>query len=314
MGTGRGFKNRSTIGFVDNEWIRDSHAILVKQRNQMKKKQTKQMVKILAEYLTDGQIETVLQQLMKRTVTVEEKEDEDESKMIKQIASIQSQNLDGKFTNIKKREILYLWFKDIVIGPYMITRSLSTFDITNYDTIQGPLIKIIRSKMDTDLFGMELDHITLLDDRYYLISGADAKAMDWPHDVMYDFIGISGETQKTEERKTKILSKFKPHVVEGMDESEDTKYYVAMEKNALGIYLRLYYGKDVFGEINYFLTDIFNSEEFNNWLKSSEVNWDLWCGRGEKDKIEDHRNLQYMYQQLLLENNELQKKLARYEE
>ena len=302
-----------TVGFIDNEWIRDSHAVLVKQRNKMNKRTTREVVKILVGYLTDGQIETILHQLVKRTEGVEEKNDEQEGILIKQIASIQSKNEDGKFNNKKRSEILHLWFKNIVIGPYIITRSLSTFNINKYDTIQGPLITIIRNTMGIDLFNMTLDHITLLDDRFYLIPGADAKAMDWPHDIMYDFIGISGETQKTEERETKILKKFKSRVAEGMDEDMDTEYYVAMESNEGGIYLRLYYGTDVFGMANYFLTDIFNSEDFNNWLKSPEINWDLWCGRGEKDKMEDHRNLQIMYQQLLKENNKLQEKLARYE-
>ena len=251
VGTGRETTDGNTIGFVDNEWISDSHAILIKQRNKMKKKETKQVIKILVEYLTDGQIKTLLQTLVKRTATVEEKKDKVERNLINQIKSIQSENLHGHYSKIKKQEILQLWFKDIIIGPYMITRSLSTYDVTRYEEIEGPLVGFIKNKMDTDLFSMKLDHITILDDRYYLISGTDAKAMDWPHDVKYDFIGVSGERQKTEEKRIKIIKKFIPHFIEGYDECEGTKYWVALEKNICGRYLRLYYGENVFGEMDY---------------------------------------------------------------
>ena len=60
-------------GFVDTEWTRDSHAVLVKQKNTMKKKHTRYVVKILADYLDDEEIEIILQRLLKRTATMEER-------------------------------------------------------------------------------------------------------------------------------------------------------------------------------------------------------------------------------------------------
>ena len=224
---------------------------------------------------------------------------------------MESENLDGKFTKNRKREILDVWFKDVVIGPLMITRSLSIHDVNDYDFIEGPMIGHIRNQMNTDLFHHELEHITLLDDRYFLISGEDATKMEWPHEIMYDFIGIADEKQKLKEKKVKIIKKYKPHFRKGKTQSNDTKYYSILHKNQFGLYLKLYYGKDVFRGINDILNQIFNSEIFHEWLKSRDVNLDLWYGRDEKDKIEDHRKLQHMYQQLALQNDELQKELTR---
>ena len=318
VGTGRKTSGGDTIGFIDTEWIRDSHAVLVKQKNQMEQQDTKRVVNILAGYLTDGQIGTILQHLVKRTETMEQTKDKNVNKMIKHIKLIQSENVKGQFTQNRKKQILQLWFKDIDIGPYMITRSLSIHDIPDYDCIEGPMIEIIRNNMSKDLFDVVLDHITLLDDRYFLIPGDDAQMMDWPHEVMYDFIGIAEENQKIDEKSTRLLKTYKGHHLkgldEGLDESDDTKYFVTMEKNRFGVFLRLNYGNDVFGDINYVLNQIFNSEDFHNWLKSDAINLDLWCGRNEKDKIEDHQKLQQMYQEMVLKNQQLQAELSKYEE
>ena len=87
---------RGDIAFVDAEWLRDSLAALVKQKNQMDEDETKEVVDILAECLKDEEIETVLQRLVKRTATMEEKEDEND--MISKIAAMESENLTGKLT------------------------------------------------------------------------------------------------------------------------------------------------------------------------------------------------------------------------
>ena len=39
------------------------------------------------------------------------------------------------------------------------------------------MMKTARDKISNDLFADELEYVTLLDDRYFLISGEDAKAM-----------------------------------------------------------------------------------------------------------------------------------------
>ena len=311
VSTSREVSDDLAVGYVDTEWIRDSHAVLVKQKNILTKKQSKQVIQILVDHLTNEQIEIILQRMVKRTATMEEKEDKEKNKVIKKIILMETENLDGTFTKERKQEILEVWFGNVVIGPLMITRSLSLHNVEDYDFIEGPIIKIIRNNMDIDLYSGDLDHITLLDDRYFLISGEDATAMNWPHDIMYDFIGIAEDKQKYEEKQVKRLKKYKRHLVKGMNDSDDSKYYSVLEENEHGVYLRLHYGKNVFKEVNHNLNQIFNSEDFHVWLKSRDVNLDLWYGRDEKNKMEDHRKLQHMYQQLALQNDELQKELVR---
>ena len=127
-----------------------------------------------------------------------------------------------------------------------MTRLLSLQDVAEYDCIEGQMMRTVRNEMTKDFFSDELEHITLLDDRYFLISGEDAKAMKWPHDVMHDFTGVAGEKQKLEEKQVKMLKEYKSNVVEGMEENDDTKHYIALEENQFGSHLRLHYGKDAF--------------------------------------------------------------------
>ena len=66
----------------------------------MHDEETKEMVDILAEHLKDEEIETVVLRLVKKTATMEEKED-DENNMISKIPVMKSENLTGKFTTKK---------------------------------------------------------------------------------------------------------------------------------------------------------------------------------------------------------------------
>ena len=59
VNTGMEVSGKGNVAFVDAEWLRDSHAALVKQKNQMDEDKTKKMVDILAEYLKDEEFEMV---------------------------------------------------------------------------------------------------------------------------------------------------------------------------------------------------------------------------------------------------------------
>ena len=70
-------------------------------------------------------------------------EKEDETDMISKIAAMKSENLTQKFTTKRKKEIISIWFRDFIIGPLMMTRSLSIHDVGDYDCIEGRIIKQI---------------------------------------------------------------------------------------------------------------------------------------------------------------------------
>ena len=64
---------------------------------------------------------------------------------------------------------------------------------------------------------------------------------------MYDFTEVAGEKQKLEEKKVKMLDVFDSSVVEGKEESDHSKHYIALEENQFSLHLRLHPEKDVFG-------------------------------------------------------------------
>ena len=82
----------------ETEWLLDSHAALIKQKNQMDEEETKEVVKILAEYLKDEEIETVLLRLVKRTAAMQQ--NEDGNNMISKIAAMESQNLTENLQHV----------------------------------------------------------------------------------------------------------------------------------------------------------------------------------------------------------------------
>ena len=299
-----------TLAFVDTEWDRDDHAVIVKQRNKMDKQTLETVIDILAEELTYENIEIILMTMTKRMTTLEEKEmDEYEMKDMQSITKIEKSNVNEEFDIKTVKNILKIWFSNSIVGPFLITRSLSIHYVDDYDSILDPLTRKIQNGMMEDIFEKMVDHIVMLDERYFLISGKDAYDMIWPSDINCDFIAVTDETAKVEKENTKILKKFEVKYAEGLTEANQTKYRICVERGQKGKYLRLHFGGIVFYGVNNILYKILNSEPFNEWINSTEVKLELWFGRDEKNKIDDHRNLIKMNQELQLENERLKQEI-----
>lgn len=298
------------LAFVDTEWDRDDHAVIVKERNKLDEETLKTVIDILADKLSDENVEILLMRMTKRMATMDEKEmDENEMKDMKAITMIEKTNVEGEFNVKTVKKILNIWFSNSIVGPFLITRSLSVHELDDYDDIMDPLTREIQSQMMEDIFDKVVDHIVILDDRYFLISGKDVYDMAWPSDIHCDFIGVTDETAKVEKENIQILKKYEVHYAEGLRETEQTKYRICVERGRKGKYLRLHFGGIVFYGVNNILCTVLNSTSFHEWINSRGVKLELWFGRDEKNKIDDHRNLIKMNQELQLENERLKQEL-----
>ena len=298
------------LAFVDTEWDRDDHAVIVKERNQMDEQTLETVIDILAEELSDGNVEILLMRMSKRMATMDEKEmDKDEMKEMQTIKMIEESNEEGEFNIKTVKKILKVWFSNNMVGSFLITRSLSVHQVDDYDSIMDPLTREIQNKMMEDIFEKRVDHIVILDDRYFLISGKDVYDMAWPSDIHCGFIGVTDETAKVDKENIQILKEYNDYYAEGLKKTDQTKYKVCIERGRKGTYLRLHFGGIVFYGVNNVLYTVLNSISFSQWINSTEVKLELWFGRDEKIKIDDHRNLIKMNQELQLENDRLKKEL-----
>ena len=295
------------LSFKDTEWDRDMVAVLVKQKNEMSAGIVDSVIDILLDVLEDPFIETLLHTMVKRTSSVDEKQkDEDD---IKSLAALEEGPGQEPYDDDTRRAILKLWFGNAVVGPFAITRSISIQRVKNLDCLLGPAAGAVRNRMAQRIFHEEVDHITILDDDYYMISGGDAQDMKWPDDVTCDFLAVADKGQQVEVKQTQRIKSFGKQYVEGRPKSTKTMFSIRVEDDGTGKYLRLKYGSGVFGEVNNVIARIVNTISFTKWLKSREIGLELWYGRDEKDKIDDHRKLIKLYQELQEENKELRKLL-----
>ena len=161
------------------------------------------------------------------------------------------------------------------------------------------------------IFHERVHHITVLDDEYFMITGRDAFDMKWPDDVTCDFVAIADQGQKVAVKHVQRLETFPAKYVAGRPKTAENSYTVAVYQDDQGKYLKMEYGGSVFGDINGVIARIVNTESFTTWVKSKTIGLDLWYGRDEQDKIQDHRNLIKMYKELQAENRELKAALQK---
>ena len=297
------------LAFKDTDWDRDMLAVLVKMKSELSEEDVDAIVNILMDVLDDIFIETLLKTMVKRTASLDEKEqDPDDMKLLE---SLEKGPGHDKYVNKTRKSILKLWLGDAVVGPFAITRSFSIQKVTNIGCLLGPVGMAVRNRMTSPVFHEHVDHITVLDDEYYMISGRDAENMNWPDDVTCDFVAVADKGQKVEVKQVQTIERMGTQYVDGRDECAENAFTVCIEEDESGKYLKLDYGTDVFGDVNNVIARIVNTESFTTWVKSKTIGLDLWYGRDEKDKIEDHRNLIKMYKELQAENKHLREELEK---
>ena len=165
--------------------------------------------------------------------------------------------------------------------------------------------------MTESIFYERVDHITVLDDEYYMITGRDALDMKWPDELTCDFVAVADRGQKVEVKQVRRVKRLKPQHIAGRQKNAENAYIVCVNEDEFGQHLKLEYGAAVFGDVNGIIARVVNSESFTTWVKSKTIGLDLWYGIDEQDEIEDHRNLIIMYKKLKEENMELKKELQK---
>ena len=303
------YGDHGPLAFVDREWSRDSHAVLVKHPNALNQKDTRKLINILALKLKDEEIEMILKRMVKRMASIRGSSNDDERKEMDRIIDIEARNENGRFDLKRKKEILHYWFSDIIIGPLLITRTLGLQELSHSSEIMDPLTTRLRLRMNPKFYEFDVDHITILDDLYFLIPGGDAHDMQWPPEVRCAFVAVTEDEQDVKSETFKVLESFDEKYVNQL-KSKETVVRTSVCMSGSDKYLQCEYGGYVFLGINNVLFQIFNSTKFNYWAGSTNVKLDLWFGRNEKDKIHDHRVYTEMIKMLKLENLKLKTDLS----
>ena len=264
------------IAFRDPDWDRDMVAVLVKMKNGMTEENVEAVVDILLDALDDQFIETLLKIMVKRTATVDEKEQEEDD--VKSLSALETGPRPGHddFNDSTRKSILKLWLGDAVVGPFVITRSFSVQKVNNIGCLLGPVSAAVRNGMIDNIFHEVVDHITVLDDEYYMITGRDALDMKWPDDVTCDFVAVADKGQKVEVKHVQRIQTLGTRYITGREKTAENAYTICVEEDELGKYLKLECGACVFGDINGVIARIVNTESFTTWVQSKTVGWDLW--------------------------------------
>ena len=309
MALGVEVKPHGHLAFKDTDWDRDMVAVLVKMKNEMSDEIVNAVMDILVDVLDDQFIETLLKTMVKRTSSIDEKEmDQDDKKSLEKLEKGPGSD---NYVDATRKSMLKLWLGNTVVGPFFITRSFSIQKVTKIGCLLGPVGAAVRNRMTSPIFHEHVDHITMLDDEYYMISGRDAQDMNWPNDVTCDFVAVADKGQKVRVKQIQRIKTLYTKYVDGRPETVENAYSVAIEEDDSGKFLKLNYEAGVFKEVNNVIARIVNTVSFTDWVKSKTIGLELWYGRDEKDKIDDHRKLIQMYKNLQQENTQLKKELQK---
>ena len=304
-GTGYG-----RLGYRDPDWARDSHAVLFKTSLDLEEEQVTELVGCLAEALEDEDVDKLLKVMIKRMSTMTTNDDNKET--IQTLKALDKKIVGERiFEKEQRKVILKGWFTDVIVGPIGITRSLSVQNAEKSKDFMDPITEYVVDEMSTDIYGIDVDKVTILDHKCFYITGEAAEEMEWPKEVMTEFIQIGVPGQYLADKKVRIEKKYKKMYLENYDETKETEYRVCVAKTGEVKFLRLLYGEEVFLGVNSALIDIINSRSFFLWRKSKCVDWDLWSGNKEDDKLYDHRQLLKANLRLKQENEKLKEELER---
>ena len=290
--------NSKPVCFFDPNWSRDQHAILVKKKNNITKEEKSRIIAIYQQILTNKQTEKLLKITQKRITTIANKDIT--------IKKLEEKELMGPNKEHIVEQCLFIWFSNIIKGPFFITRSLSQEKVSCSSLkLIDPTLQEIATKMGSPIKSNEIQCITMLDYKYFLIHQKEADDMDYPLDIECEFIAISDE--RVSDDKYTILSNIKKKSVACYDsEDSDFGYDLCLTQKEDDIFLKIVHGQRVFDDFNNELASIFNGVRFQDWCQAGYIDFEPWIGYGDVDKINDHRKLKDENKQLFIHQQQLQ--------
>ena len=277
--------NTQSTSYMDTNWRRDQHAILVKKRNDIKGAKKREIIKTYKELLSFDQAGQLLQICKKRLTTLNEK-----SQLIKNFEMRQLRPANQKAI---VEYSLEWFFSKWIQGPLAITRtlsqeSMSCTSLEVMDPFQHQLHKENKYKSDN----FEIGHLTTLDYKYFLIHQQTANDIDFPLDIDCEFIEVTDDNI-TNKEECVILSEIETKHLEESYESDDPdyEYNLCLTQQGNDVFLKLHHGSSVFEDVNKEINIIFQSHRFQQWANERWINLEPWVGYGDFDKIDDHRRL-----------------------
>lgn len=304
------------VSFKPAKMQRDDHLVICKYHPEYFSYKV-QIIQTLAESsdLNDEKFVKIAELMKQRVSTIIKVKKKNHNK-VKYFDMIKDINLtsSSKLSLQTKMQILNLWFSDAITGPICITRSLEVMEFPDEltsDVLMNETTKKIRDVVGKHNFWQfKFNHLMLVDQHYYLISGQESFVMNFPDEIGISYVGLRESGQKLQNIKETIeKSGDKKYLKTSSKASEDVAFYTELVKNESGQFrLKLKYGKDVFGRVQQELIKIINSDTFYTWCKTTQgVKWEIWFGRDEQDKLTDYRELTRI-------NLELQQQIAVLEE
>ena len=289
---GRVYAVNDEIGCVSAEdplWDRDQHIILVKKKNEYNEQQMIHIIKILTEYIKQRKILLLLNAMIQRLKYTKDKQGRE---LLTQLERYKK-NIQNSYDREIIFKVIKMWMSDNLLGPFAVTRTLYNY---HYESVQhyiaDPLVIEIRKGLGEHFCDYEIDQITIIDDRMFILPYDDVKAMDWPYDVEFDIVAIAGNDRLiTKHQNSRIMAIYKTNYIKCAEQSDDTKYELVVE-HVVGMdrfIMTLKYGKYVFDGVDKGMLKILQRQEFINWCRNT-AKLTLWFGRDEKDKIHDYES------------------------
>ena len=294
-------------GFVPVNVKRDDHILIVKAVNDLDIQQTRTVIQSIVR---DGNPKDVVQilKIMKQISKTMDHEDQDLNH--KQLKSLKITNENY---NQSAPAVLTLWFADWVCGPVFITRALTKWDMKLSSSVVADDNTRELMKKDNEFFKFKTQYILNLDSEYFVLPGDCMENMDYPKEIVVDYVLITDPGDYNTQRKFKILKIVHADYLDD-DSDEDYKYTTCLVEDAETKQKRckLFYGDEVFMGIASEMREIVNREDFRKWTKN-KAGLDLWAGTGENEKIADVRDLKKKLKDMMEENAKLKSKLRENE-
>ena len=229
---------------------------------------------------------------------------------------IQNININKRNTVSRSNKIdaLKCWFSTAITGPFCITRALD-FVASNQQLTSGALAcettTKIRLKLGMDKFGnFNIDYLSIIDNQYYLINGADADDFNFPENITYSYIEVTQPGNKYNHVPENVIEQCSSNYVDGSSQTDDDLLQPLVVRNTTTnrTRIKLNYGSNVFRGMHDKLMSLINGQEFNDWCTKNGL--EIWNGRDEQSKLSDYRLLKTCLKQERENNQQLQKQIT----
>ena len=284
----------------DPTWERDQHIILVKTQNEFGKEELKTVVHELARHMQHDEVLQLLNVMIKYLQNLHDQADLLEM-LQKDVKRIEENDDDLEAAE----EGIELWMSDQIIGPICCTRSLDNEYYPEPVDYPNDHLTVSMRKEINKFYNYKVSGITMISNDVFIFDGNDIEEMDWPIDILFDYVGISEDRYVEKKVESSFVKSYYSDYIEFGDHDDTNKYEFVVEKvtGINRVILSMKYGTQVFANVDCIMMRIFQSEVFLDWVKS--VQWTLWFGRDEQEKLNDIEALTQKLKELEQENEEL---------